>query len=327
MDRPVLKILLLVMLCQATPSLAKLYRWVDSEGNVSYSDLVPPSEVGHERAVINKEGVVVESVNAQKSAAQRQRDQRLAQLRAEQRRLVEEQKAKDRVLLKTFATEDDVNAARDNKISAIDIIIQVTRGTIDHLEKQLLDLQKLAAQHERTGKKIPEKLQTQIQNSLQQIDGNRNFINTKRDEQHRIFEQFDADLKRFRELRSAQRPEQKLSATSPDQSDQTLSLFECANPSMCDRAWNLAHQYIELNSKHPVVLKTDQIVMTAPADSDDIITLTLSRARLEDNARKGEELFLDVQCRQSPKGFQLCASQSTDNMRRGFAQFIRDNLK
>jgi len=67
--------------------------------------------------------------------------------------------------------------------------------------------------------------------------------------------------------------------------------------------------------------------MTSPADSDDIITLTLSRARLEDNARKGEELFLDVQCRQSPKGFQLCASQSTDNMRRGFAQFIRDNLK
>ena len=72
-----------------------------------------------------------------KTAEEIAQEKELARLRAEQKRLIEEQRAKDRVLLRTFRSSDDILMTRDGKLTAIDTSIQITRSNIKRLKFKL----------------------------------------------------------------------------------------------------------------------------------------------------------------------------------------------
>jgi hypothetical protein len=61
----------------------KLYRWVDNEGNIHYSDHVPPeySELGHH--ILNSHGVSVDVVGGEKTADELAELLRQAELKAQ----------------------------------------------------------------------------------------------------------------------------------------------------------------------------------------------------------------------------------------------------
>ncbi|MDD2800832.1 MAG: DUF4124 domain-containing protein, partial [Methylococcales bacterium] len=85
----------------------KMYRWIDENGNTYFSDQVPPDQTQHRRDVLSKSGRVVESTEKAKTKEQQEFEERLAELRKAQEKLILRQKTHDRVLLSTYRSKDD----------------------------------------------------------------------------------------------------------------------------------------------------------------------------------------------------------------------------
>ncbi len=202
--RTLLSAALLAVLVAPPAQAARLYKWTDENGKVHYGDKIPPEYAKQERKVLNEQGVAVKTLDAAKTPEQLAEEARLAEQRREQERIEAEKAAHDRMLLATFTSEDDMVMTRDGKIAAIDGILRVTRGRIDNVEETIAELTREAAELERAGKPVPARLHEQIQTARAQSQRYHDYITAKRQEQEGIRQQFEADIRRFRELKAAQ---------------------------------------------------------------------------------------------------------------------------
>jgi len=311
--------LLLLLTLPLSAMGGKLYRWVDDEGRVQYSDRVPPTQQtkGHSR--LDESGVELEKVKAARSKeeveAELAREKALKRLRAEQQRLIDKQKAADRVLLRTFRSEDDIKMARDGKLTAIDVHIQVIRGNIKRLKNRFEDLQKGAADLERQGKKPSQHYLDDMTSLRQQIKDAYASIIVKERDKDTIWANHEDDLQRFRSLKKLQ-PEKP--GISPSQ--QTASLLEtvvkCPDTESCDLAWKKANAYVEQHATTRLQLASDIILLTRMPIQDDEFSLTVSRIAGKEGP--GAEIFLDLQCKNSPGGDKFCTSDKIKAIRSGF---------
>lgn len=189
----------------ASPAQAgKLLKWVDDQGQTRYGDRIPPQYAKQQQQTLNDQGIVVKTRAAAKTPEQLAREKRLAEIAAEEKRKRDEAAAYDRVLLDTFTTEDDMIMTRDGKIEAIEAAIRLTRARTEKTRQRLLTLTQRAANMERSGRAIPEPLHKEILDARAQIEYNNNYIKNRLKEQHSVRSKFEADLKRFRELKTAQ---------------------------------------------------------------------------------------------------------------------------
>jgi len=198
---------LLLALCSAlwlpvTPLQAgKLYKWFDDTGQVRYGDRIPPQFAKKKAQTLNGQGIVVETKSAAKTPQQLAEEARLAEQQAEQERIQQEIARKDRILLDTFTNEDEMIMTRNGKIDAIEAVIRVTNGRNEKNKARLASLKLRAANLERSGKVVPEALLKEILEVRGQISFNTDYVANRKIEQQRIREQFEADIKRFRELK------------------------------------------------------------------------------------------------------------------------------
>ena len=178
----------------------RTFRWVDSEGQVHYGNRVPPEYAKAERRVINEQGRTIQIYEAAKTPEERAAARAAAEKEARRKALDEKQAIHDRSLLATYATEQDMQLARDGKVSSVDALLQLTNSRIESMKLRLLDLTEEAATYERSGKPLPLSLEGQIQNLRTQIARNDEFVKEKELELSDIQNQFDADINRFIEL-------------------------------------------------------------------------------------------------------------------------------
>jgi hypothetical protein len=196
-------LILLPLLFSASTAFAeRTFRWVDEDGQVHYSDRVPPQYSTHERKEINEQGRTLKVYEAPKTPEQKAEAQRLAIIEAARKKIAEKRLRHDRTLLATYSSDDDMMSARDGKIAAVESLIQLTHRRIKSMQKRLLKLTDEAAEYERSGKKLPVGLQKQIANNRQQITQNQNFDKDKEREIDDIRLQFEKDINRFNELTS-----------------------------------------------------------------------------------------------------------------------------
>ena len=302
---------------------AELYKWEDKSGMIHYSDVVPPEHSGHKRETLSPHGVVVDVVEAERTLEQLERDARLADLRAEQHRMLAQQAAKDRVLMRTFSNEQDLIMAHDGKLSAIDVIIGATGNNIRRLNEQLRKLQKSAADKERAGRTVSAKLRREIMETQRQIEQNDDFILSKQEEKIASQDRFTQDLNRFRELKDLER-ENLVGGGGGNLDPNALAVVGCRDTISCGKAWSLAQIYVRKHATTRIQLVTDAILMTTAPDDDEDIGITVTRIPGKDSSA---ELFLDLQCKNSPMGEDLCSSSAAIEIRNGFKPFIASNLK
>lgn len=200
----ILFLLSLTALPALTAQAAKLYKWVDENGQVRYGDSIPAQYARKSNETLNNQGVVVNHKAAAKTREQIAEEQRIEAARLEQERIRREEAYQDRILLDTFTNEDEMIMTRDGKIEAIDAVIRVTRGRIEKLKQRLGSLRKIAANQERAGKPVSDNLRTEIEESRRQIAQNQHYIESRKAEQRQIHGKFEKDIRRFRELKTAQ---------------------------------------------------------------------------------------------------------------------------
>lgn len=191
-----------------TASAGGIKCWTNKDGVRECGNVVPPeyAQGGHE--ALGRHGIVVDETGRAPTEEEIEEQRRLealeAERQAEEQRLAQEQAARDRVLLDTFSSEDDIAMARDGRIATLDSQIRLTESRIEKLQENLDAIISTAAEQERSGREPPPELQQDIESVRAQIKKNEDFIAEKRREQEQIRIRFDADVVRFRELRARQ---------------------------------------------------------------------------------------------------------------------------
>jgi len=203
-------LLLAVLLCAvSSASMAgALYKWVDENGAVRYSDQLPPQQSRKKHQQLNSQGMVLTTREAAKSQEEMAID-------AESKRLIEEQQReearlksiqdkKDRVLLLTFSTEEELEHARDSRMEVIDSVIRLISSSIDTTQTKLDQLTKRAEDaYISQSKQVPGGLAQKIEHFQRKIESRNAQIALKADEKEKIRQRYERDLERFRLLKSA----------------------------------------------------------------------------------------------------------------------------
>jgi len=310
---------------------ADTYRWVDQQGNVHYSDQLPPEQATRPREKLNAQTRKKELIEGAKTPEQLAREKQLKQLRAEQERLLEEQRDRDLSLLRTYRSEDDLVLALQGKIKMIDSQIKLTASNRQRQEEILLGQQQRAAAIERQGQSIPKNLLDSMETTRRQKASYQDQITNLEAEKQAITVRFTKDIARFKALKSGQKEmglslakrEPLLAQEKSTADGNLLSAIACSIGTVCDRAWELTKAYVKDHATTPLITETERILQTANPVEDRDIALTVTRI-----AGKTEDiLFLDVRCRSSSLGEELCAGAQVKEIRAGFRQYLEAGLK
>lgn len=182
----------------------KIYKWVDEDGNIHYSDTPPPHLVDKEHKILNERGITVEAVDRAKTAEERDAEEQAAMAAEEIARLEAatkaEQERQDRILLSIYANEEDLFRARDHKLAAIDSTIELTRSNIATQHDSLEKFMQEAADMERRGEQVSPEITQAIDTLRENMTANGAFIVDKEQEKIRLRASYEKDLQRFREL-------------------------------------------------------------------------------------------------------------------------------
>lgn len=193
-------ILLTCLLAVALAVDARLYRWVDEEGRVHYSDQVPPeqSKKGHE--VLDKRGIKVEEVAPQKTPEQLREERRrqAEQAKKEERlRLIRE---RDEMLLRTFTSTEELDRVIKDRLTVLDSIINLTQAKVDKLLEQIKAAEERRINYIRQGREVPPQLDRTIAELRQQVRNNEGLIVRNQNRKELIKQKFANDRARLVEL-------------------------------------------------------------------------------------------------------------------------------
>ncbi len=302
--KPLIAILIAITFLPTAAQAAKLYKWVDDEGHTHYSDKVPPTDVKRARARLDEHGVTVDRVDAAKTPEQLRLEEEETRLRKEQERLAKKQHQEDRVLLRTFRSEDDIMMARDGQIQSVDTYIRVTQSNIKRLKRTLAEMQKNAAELELSGQTISSRYLSDIETKRQALKDSYSSIIERENEKNRIRQSVARDLSRFRELKQLAQTNDPLQEASQSYTDALLNVYNCGNDRDCEQPWQRAKAYLKQHSSTPVKMDGENIIMTgSPVENDDI-SITVSR--IYDRKTNQTLIFMDLQCKDTSQGHALC---------------------
>ncbi|NOR80871.1 MAG: DUF4124 domain-containing protein [Methyloprofundus sp.] len=309
-----------------SPVDAEMYRWVDADGHVFYSDKVPANKSRLERKVLNQEGRVVNTVQAAKTKEQLALEKRLRLLRKEQEKIIGRQKSNDKVLLSTFRNIDDLRMTLNGKLQSVDAQKRVHERTLENLTENLTGERKKAVNAERNGKKVPKIVLTQIASIEEKIKSIYLEIDKTVVKRKTLQIKYDKDIERFLFLtKSNSMSAQALSdETAETKAANTLGLFNCKNRISCDLAWEAARKFVRENSTTPINFNTDSLMMGSDPVLISDISLSVSKLKRADNK---VSIFLDIRCHKSSLGQELCQSKKVKNIRHLFRPYIESALK
>lgn len=215
--QPALLFLSIVLVSSASVTQAKMYKWVDDNGQVHFGDRVPVQYISKEHDELNDQGVVIEHKAAAKTAEQKAEEKRLARERKAAELAERRKQQRDRVLLDTYTTERDLIVARDARLDAVDSQIHLAEAIIKDSIKSIEVLQKQVAQIKATQREVPADVYQRIDSAKQQVRIQSQVMKNHQRRHVEIDAQFKEYIARFKVLKAEQRAKRERLAKEREQ--------------------------------------------------------------------------------------------------------------
>jgi hypothetical protein len=183
----------------ATGNGRTLYKWVDAQGVTHYGDSIPPEYAAQEQHIINSQGVEINRLDAQKSPEQ---------LAAEDQKKIDAQQSqnRDHNLLSTYASVQEIERLRDQRVTLVTDQIKVTSSFLESLNGKLNKL-RINSMHFKPYNGDPKApaMPDQLAEDLVRVDNDirtqqQNLLE-KRSEETTMRKQFESDIARFKVLK------------------------------------------------------------------------------------------------------------------------------
>ena len=194
-----------ILLACSFSTQAKMYKWVDDEGQMHFGDRIPPKYMVKEHQELNESGVVTKRKEAAKTPEQKAEDRRLEY---QQKKVALEEKKKqqrDRVLLDTYTTERDLIVARDSRLEAVGSQIQLAETIIADSNKSIESLEKQVTQIKASSREVPADVYQRIDSEKQQVAVQSEVMESHKKRQQDIATQFNGYIERFKVLKADQK--------------------------------------------------------------------------------------------------------------------------
>ncbi|MBG7601727.1 MAG: DUF4124 domain-containing protein [Gammaproteobacteria bacterium] len=305
--------LLILLLCSTTAVNAEMYRWMDENGKVHYSDKIPAQHQHRGHAKLSKQGVVIDKVASSLTPAQQQHRMQEEKLRLLQQKFQQQHLNSSQSLLDQYNSADDLIMTRDGKTAKIERSIDIMtkrRGSIrESLARQQKRIDAIQSQGESVSVDMIQKL-LRLRHSVKESDTEIAQAEVKMQQLHELY---TLELQRYRHLKQ---PDKYPPPASWMQGSEPIEgVIICSPGNNCKHLWKRAVAYVRKHSDTAVKLQTDEIVITDPAVQDNKISLILSLIKEAD----GETflIYLDVQCRASARRAP-CDSKQAISVLHGF---------
>ncbi len=195
-------LLILPVAAVADQKSPKLYRWVDSEGNVFFGDSIPAEYTDLERQVVNEHGITVGIMRAKKTEEEIEEEKRQEELRharAMQRRA-------DQALLATYLSVDEIELHRDRRVELFQAQARVTELYLSNLKRRLDKLHDEASGYrpystDPDAEMIDPDLAGDIATTKDTVDRHQANLERFHQDEQNIVARFDGDIDRFRQLK------------------------------------------------------------------------------------------------------------------------------
>ncbi len=305
----------------------KMYKWIDDKGNTYFSDQVPPKHSQFRRESLSKRGQVIEVTEKAKTKSEEALDRLLKALKEAQEKVIAQQMYHDKALRITYTKLEDLQNTFNSKLQEMETEQKLTISNLKRLDNQLETLNRQAATNERNGEKIPQKLLDEIKNT--EKDSQQAYIKISQhiEKKNKVIEQFNADIARYKQL--TQTAEQKRLEKQKEEikAANQLGVFTCISERECEKAWKIAGDFItkhstSSNSTEPEI-ESGKLIMGRTPDTDNDLSLAISKVDMGD---RKQTLFLDIRCRDSSIGVELCASKKVQDIRMAFRNYLETSL-
>ncbi len=185
---------------------AATYRWVDQNGKVQYSDVMPPSQAGRGHAELDKYGRVIrEERRRTMSPLEMEQQRQAAEYQKTLKRQQQAQQRRDMALLSTYTSVKELKLARDRAIELENLNIRGLQTRMDSAAQKLAAANAKLATSRNEGKAAPAsilQMRGEAQRELAQIS---EAMNQRTQAIENIHMRYEEDEKRFLELKESMR--------------------------------------------------------------------------------------------------------------------------
>jgi hypothetical protein len=176
-----------------------VYKWVDEQGVTHYGDHIPPEYSAQEQHVINSQGVEISRLEAQKTPEQlAAEDQKKAE--------AEQNRNRDRNLLTTYASVQEIERLRDQRVTLVSDQIKVTSQFLEVLNGRLQKLRDGSTHYkpyssDPNAPAMPDQFAEDLVRVGNDIRTQQQNLREKHSEETAMSKQFESDIERFKELK------------------------------------------------------------------------------------------------------------------------------
>jgi hypothetical protein len=188
---------------QSSKSNGKMYKWVDEHGVTHYGQIIPPEYRDQGAEEMNRRGLTVRRIEPASTPEERRAlEEKLEREREEQKRIAE-QRRRDRALMNTYGSANEIDAARDRNLA---MPVQALHNLEPRMKKAQMRLANLEAKRDeliKAGKTPSDYLLEDIEGEKREVEGIRADMDRQSAQIATIRTRYDADRKRFIELTEA----------------------------------------------------------------------------------------------------------------------------
>lgn len=193
---------LMLAACVATSAAATTYRWVDADGKVHYSDVMPQKQSGMGHVELDKQGRVVKEAPRTRLTPEEVRRREEAAARAEEaRRQQEARRRHDLSLLTTYVSEQEIDLARDRALELEALNLKGLKTRLNAAAEKLAYANGQIAGHEKAGREPPRLFAQMREEATEDLARVSLLIGQREKAIEEIKARFAADKARYLELK------------------------------------------------------------------------------------------------------------------------------
>jgi len=182
-------------------STGEMYKWTDKDGVIHYGDSVPAEYSQVEQSKLNSQGLEISKRQAEMSP--KEAAEYAARQKEESRR-----KQHDMFLLSTYPSVKEIENVRDVRLDQINGQITASEAYISSLTTRVDGLKTRALNFapyntKPNARRMPDDLAEEMVRAMSELRTQNSALSAKKKEHQSVVTQFDADIKRFRELRTS----------------------------------------------------------------------------------------------------------------------------
>jgi len=179
-----------------------MYKWVDDQGVVHYTDRIPAESVSKGATVLDKQGRSVKTIDPAPTAEQRKAIEAEAERQRDLAKANAEQARRDRALTQSFSSEAEIDVARARAVSTMEAQLTTIGAYIADMTLRKQELEKRKAAY--GTKPVPGSIDTELNSVAEELARQNALLAQKKEALVAVDKKYDADKKRWQEIKIEQ---------------------------------------------------------------------------------------------------------------------------